>query len=309
MVVEACEAYESFLDLYPEIAVVTNIEADHLDHHGTEEHLRQSFVAVPLSGHAGGAAVLCGTGRNWGRSPRRRTRRRSGMARRRWRGARDGVRLARLGGRCRLVVDGRRAGELTVGAPGEHNLLNALGALAVSAGRRSARGGRVQRRWRSSTGWGRRFEVLGEVGRRHRRGRLRAPPDGDRGDAGGGAGAFPGRGWWRCSSRTCTHAPGTSRRHSRRRSADLQRVDGDLPGAGSADPGRDPLIADLLAGCGEDAVLEVAKEDVVANLPEVLASGDVVVLMGAGDIGRVARDLACRMASCPVGEGRVTTKE
>ncbi len=44
MVVEACEAYESFLDLRPEIAVVTNIEADHLDHHGTEEHLRGSFV-------------------------------------------------------------------------------------------------------------------------------------------------------------------------------------------------------------------------------------------------------------------------
>lgn len=41
--VEACEAYNSFLDLYPEAALVTNIEVDHLDFHGTPEHLFESF--------------------------------------------------------------------------------------------------------------------------------------------------------------------------------------------------------------------------------------------------------------------------
>ena len=34
-VAEACEAYDSFLYLKPDIAVITNIEADHLDHYGT----------------------------------------------------------------------------------------------------------------------------------------------------------------------------------------------------------------------------------------------------------------------------------
>jgi len=43
-VVEACEAYESYLDLEPEIAVLTNIEPDHLDYHGTIENLYRSFV-------------------------------------------------------------------------------------------------------------------------------------------------------------------------------------------------------------------------------------------------------------------------
>jgi UDP-N-acetylmuramate--alanine ligase len=33
-VAEACEAYDSFLDLNPQIAVITNIEADHLDYYG-----------------------------------------------------------------------------------------------------------------------------------------------------------------------------------------------------------------------------------------------------------------------------------
>jgi UDP-N-acetylmuramate--alanine ligase len=40
---EACEAYDSFLSLRPDIAVVTNIEADHLDYYGTEERVFESF--------------------------------------------------------------------------------------------------------------------------------------------------------------------------------------------------------------------------------------------------------------------------
>lgn len=43
VLVEACEAFNSFLDLFPEVALVTNIEADHLDHHGTAENLYNSF--------------------------------------------------------------------------------------------------------------------------------------------------------------------------------------------------------------------------------------------------------------------------
>ena len=41
-VVEACEAYDSFHDLDPDIVVVTNLEPDHLDYHGTWEQLRES---------------------------------------------------------------------------------------------------------------------------------------------------------------------------------------------------------------------------------------------------------------------------
>ena len=43
IVVEACEAYNSFLQLTPEAAIVTNIEVDHLDFHRTPEHLYDSF--------------------------------------------------------------------------------------------------------------------------------------------------------------------------------------------------------------------------------------------------------------------------
>lgn len=43
ILVEACEAYNSFLNLRPKIALVTNIEVDHLDFHGNAEHLFDSF--------------------------------------------------------------------------------------------------------------------------------------------------------------------------------------------------------------------------------------------------------------------------
>ncbi len=53
-VVEACEAYDSFHDLRPDIVVLTNLELDHVDFHGTWENLRDSvgrFVErLPVEG-------------------------------------------------------------------------------------------------------------------------------------------------------------------------------------------------------------------------------------------------------------------
>jgi UDP-N-acetylmuramate--alanine ligase len=43
VLVEACEAFNSFLDLRPRAAIVTNIDVDHLSFHGTPEHLYESF--------------------------------------------------------------------------------------------------------------------------------------------------------------------------------------------------------------------------------------------------------------------------
>lgn len=43
VVVEACEAYDSFLDLYPYAAVITNVEAEHLDYYQTEERMLESY--------------------------------------------------------------------------------------------------------------------------------------------------------------------------------------------------------------------------------------------------------------------------
>ncbi|MCG9896293.1 MAG: Mur ligase domain-containing protein, partial [Fimbriimonadaceae bacterium] len=42
-VVEACEAYEAYLDLDPDVAVLTNVEADHLDYHGDYGRMLESY--------------------------------------------------------------------------------------------------------------------------------------------------------------------------------------------------------------------------------------------------------------------------
>ncbi len=58
-VAEACEAYDSFLSLKPDIAVVTNIEADHLDHYQSFEGVLNAFKTFLSGIPESGAVVAC----------------------------------------------------------------------------------------------------------------------------------------------------------------------------------------------------------------------------------------------------------
>jgi len=59
MVVEADESDGSFLHIPPTIAVVTNVDPEHLDHWKTPEALRQGFVAFVNRVPFYGLAILC----------------------------------------------------------------------------------------------------------------------------------------------------------------------------------------------------------------------------------------------------------
>src|SRR6059036_860925 len=59
LVAEADESDGSFLKLDPTIAVVTTIDAEHLDHYGTLEAIQEAFVAFVAKVPFYGAAVLC----------------------------------------------------------------------------------------------------------------------------------------------------------------------------------------------------------------------------------------------------------
>ena len=58
-VAEADESDGSFLAFSPWVAVVTNVEADHLDHHGTVERYQQTFDAFVTRIEPGGLLIAC----------------------------------------------------------------------------------------------------------------------------------------------------------------------------------------------------------------------------------------------------------
>jgi UDP-N-acetylmuramate--alanine ligase len=59
-VVEADESDGSFLFLEPTIAVITNIEADHLDHYDSLAHIERTFVEFMCRTRDSGVLVVCG---------------------------------------------------------------------------------------------------------------------------------------------------------------------------------------------------------------------------------------------------------
>ena len=59
IVVEADESDGSFLNYQPDIAIVTNVEPDHLDHYGSRDAFAQAFVDFALRIRAGGRLVAC----------------------------------------------------------------------------------------------------------------------------------------------------------------------------------------------------------------------------------------------------------
>jgi UDP-N-acetylmuramate--alanine ligase len=58
-VVEACEAYDSFHDIVPDTVLLTNLEPEHLDYHGTWEHLRDSVIRFVESAKGKTKLVYC----------------------------------------------------------------------------------------------------------------------------------------------------------------------------------------------------------------------------------------------------------
>jgi UDP-N-acetylmuramate--alanine ligase len=159
LVVEADESDGTFLALRPQMALVTNVEADHLDHYGSLAAMEAAFETFltaapqtvvcsddPVAARMGGAvgAVTYGTG--------------------------DGaeyrvVDVATARSSCRFSVDhqGQMLGPFQLVVPGMHNALNACGALvaALLAGADVEPARRALGRY---GGVARRFEFRGEHG-------------------------------------------------------------------------------------------------------------------------------------------------
>ncbi len=167
-VAEADESDGSFLNYRPQLAVVTNVEADHLDHYGTAAAVDAVFdrfvELLPADGvlvacaDDGGAAALAG---RHGRGPRLRTYGYAENADVRISATRAvGSTSASL---LSFSIDGLDASQdLQLSVPGQHNILNAAAAFCVAlelgVDPAVAAAGLA-----SFTGAARRFEARGEA--------------------------------------------------------------------------------------------------------------------------------------------------
>jgi len=312
-VAEACEAYESFLDLRPEIAVITNVEPDHLDHHKTERHLRESFVQF-LGGVAPeGSIVMCADRPELGELALPQGRRVVwyGSHERAEVGGRK-IETAGMEGRCTLVLEGKTAGVLRVASPGVHNVMNALGATAaaLTAG---AEVSACLKALEAFAGVGRRFEVVGEASGVTVVDDYAHHPTEVAATIAAARGAYPGR---RVVALFQPHLYSRTRDFAEQFAKTLSEADVTVlteiyPAREASIPGvTSGLIADhLRALAGEDAVLEMAKDEAAAELPAHLRAGDVVLSMGAGDIGRTARELVRRLGGSPRAGEQVVAKQ
>jgi UDP-N-acetylmuramate--alanine ligase len=158
LVLEADESYGTFLELRPEIAVLTNVEPDHLDHYGTFAALRDAFggfLAAAASRLVGADdPVAAALGREHGAASvgqaEDATYRMTGLV------------LARSAVGFDLSGPGGVLGRLEVPVPGLHNAHNAavaaVGALLVGAPFAAVSGALAR-----FAGVPRRFEFRGEA--------------------------------------------------------------------------------------------------------------------------------------------------
>jgi len=132
-VVEADEYDRSFLALTPTVAVVTNLEADHMDIYADLDDLQRAFAQF-----IGGAryVVLCADdpGANQLPTPPSAEVIRYGLTSDDARLRVAELRREGIGSRFTVLYDGKPEGEVTLAVPGEHNVRNALAAIGVGLG-------------------------------------------------------------------------------------------------------------------------------------------------------------------------------
>ena len=307
LVAEADESDGSLLHLRPEVAVVTNVELDHHTHYACVADLRdvfRRFVALLppdgllVLGKSGGAEFLaadspapvveCGLG--------------GGDL------SASLVSVSDEGSESVIRCDGRKVARLSLRLPGEHNVVNALTAMAALE-RCGVGYAEAAEPLSTFSGAGRRYQVLGEVrGVRvvddyaHHPSELAATLRAAR--AGGHR---------RVIAVFQPHLYSRTRYLQREFGraltlADMAVVTDIFPAREEPEPGiTGKLVVDaFLAERPAGPVAYMPRlDDVVEYLRTRVAEGDIVLTMGAGDVHRVGESLLAGLAGEPSTDGGV----
>jgi UDP-N-acetylmuramate--alanine ligase len=133
LVCEADEFDRSFLALSPVLALITTVEAEHLDTYGSVDVMEEAFVTFANRVPFYGATIACLDDPGVRRLLPRFTRRTVtyGLSPQAEVHARK-ARFSSTGAVCRMVARGDELGELKLPLPGPHMLANAVGATAAA---------------------------------------------------------------------------------------------------------------------------------------------------------------------------------
>ncbi len=294
LVAEADESDGSFRHLFPTVAVVTNIDREHLDHFGSEEALFAAFLDFAEKVPFYGLVVIGADNPAAARLAPRLTKRHTsyGLAAGDWRG--EILEAGATGTRFRVRVRGRLHGEASIRMPGIHYAENALAALCVAdfLGVPFAQAGAVLGRFE---GVDRRFSLRGEAAGvlvvddyGHHPTELAATVAAARLHGRRLVVAFQPHRFTRTRDLLADFAPALA-------GADELLVT-DVYAAGEPPlPGIDAraLVATFPAGA---PVRHVERSGLAAALSQVARPGDLVLCLGAGDITAVPAELLTLLA-------------
>ncbi|GAI02538.1 unnamed protein product, partial [marine sediment metagenome] len=133
IVVEADESDGSFLELNPQMAIVTNIEDDHLDHYENMENVLKDFRKFINSVPDNGRIILCKDCDNVKELVKQCEINyvSYGIFTEADLMAKD-IELDKLNSKSKIYWQGEKIGDLCLKVAGYHNILNALAAIAVA---------------------------------------------------------------------------------------------------------------------------------------------------------------------------------
>jgi UDP-N-acetylmuramate--alanine ligase len=298
LVAEADESDGSFLFLAPTIAVVTNIDREHMDFHQTMDRLNESFLNFVNKVPFYGLAVLCLDNVNvQALLPKVKKRCATyGLSADADFSAQE-IKMSGAGVEFSVIHLGRSLGSLSLRLLGRHSATNALAVIAV-AQELEIPFARVVEALADFTGIHRRFEVKGQA-----RGVMVIDDYGHHpAEVRATVGAI--RDSWK-RPLTVVFQP---HRYSRTRDLFEDFV--------SSFDGADRLVLTDIYPAGEEAIagvnsealyhaikkhgrLEVeyiaAKEDIVNRLGATLKEGDIVLTLGAGDIYKIGEELVAAL--------------
>ena len=295
-VVEADEYDRSFLALTPTVAVVTNVEADHLDIYKDLADIRGAFAQFARGART---IVLCGddAGASTLPTPSSTEVIRYGIDSPDARLVASNIRNADRGTRFDVVYDGERLGSVTLQVPGRHNILNSLAAVASGL----SLGSTLEAMAPGLAGFGgveRRFQRLGEARGVSIIDDYAHHPTEIAATLAAARGTFPGR---RIIAAFQPHLYTRTRDFSAEFGAALSAADAVY--LTEIYPAREQPIAGVDAGLIERATAKGKlawrgeRKDLAEALAQGAKEGDVVITIGAGDITKTGAELLQRLGS------------